>query len=1195
MKQRELLQAIAAWAFMVVSPLKLQAISPQNLAVDPYGLQVQEYRAQLESPVENVRAGAAEALGFLRAYPAADALAELLDDPSARVRREATMSLGWCGKRSHVPALLDALDDEDWVVRQGAWTALNNLTGMEFPYDALAEPNVRAYQAERWQRWWASVPQDQAPAEVFQLAQDNSFEARLRAVRALQAFGGAGAGDALLALIEPYRKSVYEQSQPIERAMVQTAFRGLARVRDPRSLPILIEFLDGAGWARYAADALGLYGDPAAIRPLVNAYPRFAKNLFRELAEVFPADDLAKLGWDPQDRMYETPYAIMVAISRLPLNDPEDLAAISRIIPWIAANIPSDWDGGLLYEQEAHQLVTAYLMERTGLRRTAVEAALTVASDPNYYAGRRHAGRVLGRQAVAQMDSLPESRAIIEKNLRRTARARHEDVPYFAQWLPALCRDQQDVPRLIGLLDHENHWVRINAAKALMFMDAQEAIDPLGQRLAASHPEGAYRFSGVLEHAEYDDPAPRWREAFVRALGRLRAVQYGPLIAEILEDERNVIDVRHAAALALDELGTTVAINALSKANQESQFHTVRLVAREALWKRGLLSAGADAPARTQSQAPVEAGADVTAPKAILFIRGRNKMRTDFNDQSGLDPWRETYSVTNSGPTMRVGKNIFMLRPATPDGDVIPVTDFNTGFVADCELSWDAKKVIFARRINNDDRHWTEVPYRKPILRAENEPVLGGKDDPWWHLWEMNSDGTGLRQLTFGPYHDVNPIYLPDGRIMFSSTRIGMRDEYHGFPCTGLAVCNADGKDIHCIGFNLGGDREPAMLDDGRVVFSRLDLFYSRLKTELTVQAIFPDGTKNVTLYGPERRDFWHQVTRQSKVMGWSESPPRHRPLRLTQPQPFDDGRIVCATQGGLTLIGPGKNQESIIPYDKKMAVTCPYPLGEGKILCSASIKQFDIDGTIFTATSEAYRRHKGTFHLSKATNVDLGLYILDAKTGALTLLYNDPNWAEFDARPVRPRLRPIMLAEGRDTRSDSYLARFFCNSVRSSRQPRVTARGKFVRVVEGMPVVSRHKTQQNPPGILWRNHGGVHARVLGTAPLAADGSFYVEVPADRLIHMQVLDSDRRVIGNQLIWMYARPGEARSCVGCHESPDTNHLPNHFAPTARIDPIQMLPNGGDFTYRAKAWLKGTLPDEAEERARVVRAINLIGRH
>ncbi|MHC4171201.1 MAG: HEAT repeat domain-containing protein, partial [Planctomycetota bacterium] len=745
----------------------------------------------------------------------------------------------------HIRPLLNILDDEDWVVRQAAWAALNNLTGMEFPYDALAAPDERAEQIARWRRWWSSAPEGRAPLDVFRLAANNDPEARLRAVRALGAFGGQDATATLLKLIEPYRGTVYESIQPTERTMVQAAMRSLGRLCEPQALPILIEFMDGAGWAsRYAADALGLYGDPAAIQPLVNAYPRFAKNLFRELAQEFPADDRARLGWDPQDRMYETPYAIMVAISRLPLDDPNDLRAVSTIVPLIVANIPSDWDGGLLYEREAHQLVTAYLLERTGFRRAAIEAAFDAAANldgiETYYADRQSASRTLSKQSVKQMDSLSDSKSVIEDNLRLIAQARHGDVPYLAQWLPALCRDEQDIPRLVGLLDHSNHWIRINATKALMFMDARSAIAPLGERLAASHPEGAYRFSGVLEHAEYNDPTPRWREAFVRALGRLGATQYAPLIVSILEDERNVVDVRYAAALALDELGTPGAIAALKRADSQHEFHTVRLVAREALWKRGLLESIQRTPISVKPKSIGKTTQLSKQPRAVIFIKGRNRLRTDFNDQSGVDPWRETYSVTNSGPTMRVGKNIFALRPATRDGNVTPLTNFDGDFVADCELSWDARKVIFARRINNEDRHWTEVPHEKPVLREPGERVLGGKDDPWWHLWEMNIDGTGLKQLTFGPYHDVNPI-LPDGRIMFSSTRIGMRDEYHGFPCTGLTVCNADGSDIHCIGFNLGGDREPATLDDGRIVFSRLDLFYSRLKTEFTVQAVFPD------------------------------------------------------------------------------------------------------------------------------------------------------------------------------------------------------------------------------------------------------------------------------------------------------------------------------------------------------------------
>jgi len=214
---------------------------------------------------------------------------------------------------------------------------------------------------------------------------------------------------------------------------------------------------------------------------------------------------------------------------------------------------------------------------------------------------------------------------------------------------------------------------------------------------------------------------------------------------------------------------------------------------------------------------------------------------------------------------------------------------------------------------------------------------------------------------------------------------------------------------------------------------------------------------------------------------------------------------------------------------------------------------------------------------------------------GRMKLLYNDPDTADFEPRPIMPRPRPIVLTESPFARNRSYTAEPFCNSAKISRHKRVSSRGKLVRVIEGRPVVSRHQTQQNNPTNRWKNHGGTHARVLGTIPLAVDGSFFVEVPADRLLHLQVLDSDRRVLGNQIFWMYARPGETRSCVGCHEARDNTTLPNHFALAVKKPPVECLPTGGEFSYLAKAWLKGIIPDECEERTRTVRAINLIGRY
>jgi hypothetical protein len=94
-------------------------------------------------------------------------------------------------------------------------------------------------------------------------------------------------------------------------------------------------------------------------------------------------------------------------------------------------------------------------------------------------------------------------------------------------------------------------------------------------------------------------------------------------------------------------------------------------------------------------------------------------------------------------------------------------------------------------------------------------------------------------------------------------------------------------------------------------------------------------------------------------------------------------------------------------------------------------------------------------------------------------------------------------------------------------------------------------------------------------------------------MHFQVLDSDRRVVGNQLTWIYPRPGETKSCVGCHENPHTTTRGNDPL-ASHYRPLDFLPDGTEFTYRAKAWFKGHLPPEIEERTRTVRAVNLLGR-
>ena len=156
-------------------------------------------------------------------------------------------------------------------------------------------------------------------------------------------------------------------------------------------------------------------------------------------------------------------------------------------------------------------------------------------------------------------------------------------LPYrTSSWLPTLCTDKADLPRLLALLQHEEGWVRLNAAKTIAWLGDTRAIEPLATVLAEAPAEADFGYSHTFKDEEYQDPAPRWREGLIRALGILGADQHTDLIIEILEDERSVLEVRHAAAQALGDLGNEKALTALQRAATNHSFFATRHVARDA-------------------------------------------------------------------------------------------------------------------------------------------------------------------------------------------------------------------------------------------------------------------------------------------------------------------------------------------------------------------------------------------------------------------------------------------------------------------------------------------------------------------------------------------------------------------------------------------------------------------------------------
>ena len=142
--------------------------------------------------------------------------------------------------------------------------------------------------------------------------------------------------------------------------------------------------------------------------------------------------------------------------------------------------------------------------------------------------------------------------------------------------------------------------------------------------------------------------------------------------------------------------------------------------------------------------------------------------------------------------------------------------------------------------------------------------------------------------------------------------------------------------------------------------------------------------------------------------------------------------------------------------------------------------------------------------------------------------------------------LAPHQVVKGRSSFVDHNrdTGVLYCIDVYISNRPEVKqlVRGavKRVRVLEGVfldrePVESR--------------------RILGTAPVEADGSFHIRVPAKTPLAFQLLDREGKVIISQHSWAWVMPRESRGCIGCHENREL--APPNQLPRAIIKPAVPL--------------------------------------
>jgi hypothetical protein len=523
----------------------------------------------------------------------------------------------------------------------------------------------------------------------------------------------------------------------------------------------------------------------------------------------------------------------------------------------------------------------------------------------------------------------------------------------------------------------------------------------------------------------------------------------------------------------------------------------------------------------------------------------------------GAAHWRDGYVYPRSatyhrsertlGPP-RFGRELYALVPARPDGKLTRLIHLTSGAVFKPEPYFDGQKVLFAMRPDGED---------------------------WFHLYEINVDGAQLRQLTDGPFNDFAGVYLPDGRIVFCSDRTGYLEEYHEERTETLFVMNGDGSGIHQITFNPGTYFEPSVMKDGRILFSFWDAFHIDVppfdKHETYLMTVHPDGTQERHLFGDGQYRFFGRE--------------RHSGVGLTQAREMPDGRILVQSEMGPSLI------DLRAGLSVREALTPIFP-GTTSIQTGGTTHRVHLSPLGTRSTAYPLQDGRILYSATLPGARDSAIYVCDPDVRQEQLVLNIPNHAEFDAVPVLvKRPRPARLPEmhqsgGRQPpgrllkgltspaqRADT--TRFLIVAGRVADNPKraeALKRARFFRVIEA-----------EYTGVTTSSHTNLETRILGVVPILPDGSCYFEAPADTPLFLDPLDAGgNRVLmewnypntsvkigthypATQLAYMTGRPGETRSCYGCHAT-QTDAVPNVSLLALKLGPVQIRRHSTDLEYR-----------------------------
>ncbi len=431
-----------------------------------------------------------------------------------------------------------------------------------------------------------------------------------------------------------------------------------------------------------------------------------------------------------------------------------------------------------------------------------------------------------------------------------------------------------------------------------------------------------------------------------------------------------------------------------------------------------------------------------------------------------------------------------------------------------CRLNLRTGKV----RVLLDD---AEGGVRDPVVHYDGRRILfsyrKGKS-PHYHLYEIGADGSGLRQLTGGPYDDVEPVWLPDGGIMFVSTRCNRRVNCHTTQVAVLHRCDADGRNIRILSSNNEHDNTPWVLPSGQILYTRWEYVDREQMSFHHLWTTAPDGQRQTVFFGNQ-----HPGT---TIIDAKPIPGSRKVVAS-----FSPGHGLREHNGVVTLVDPRSGPDepgSARAISKSYQYRDPWAFSEDALLAASGAELVLMDAA--GRTQSIYR-----------------LPASDAQAG---LECHEP-------RPLVARAREPVVPAADDWRQQT--GRLLLIDVYRGRNMAGVKRGEINKllVLETLPKPMNYTGGMEP-----LSYGGTFTleRIVGTISVEPDGSAYAEVPALRSLFFVALDANDLSVKRMQSFYTLLPGETTTCVGCHEQRTLAppHQPGTLAAVrrgpSRIEPV-----------------------------------------